>query len=59
MTEKEGLADPVAQALAAAPFDDEPLDPEDLAELKASDRDNQEGQVVSHEQARRELLAQP
>jgi uncharacterized protein (DUF433 family) len=49
-------ADPAAHALAAAPFDDEPLDSEDLADLEASERDRQEGRLVSHEDARRELL---
>lgn len=49
-------SDPVARALQAAPFDDEPVTPEDLAELEAAERDRQEGRVVSHDEARRELL---
>lgn len=49
-------SDPVARALREAPFDDEPLTDEDIAELEASERDRQEGRVVSHEDARRVLL---
>jgi predicted transcriptional regulator len=49
-------SDPVARALEEAPFDDEPLTAEDLAELEAAERDRQEGRVVSHDEARRELL---
>jgi hypothetical protein len=48
--------DPVAQALQNAPFDDEPVTAEDLEELEAAERDLQEGHVVSHDEARRELL---
>ncbi len=48
--------DPVARALQEAPFDDEPVTAEDLAELEAAERDWQEGRVVSHDAARRELL---
>ena len=49
-------SDPVARALQEAPFDEEPVTAEDLAELEASDRDWQEGRVVPHDEARRELL---
>lgn len=49
-------SDPVARALQEAPYDDEPMTAEDLAELKAAERDRQEGHVVSHDEARRKLL---
>ncbi len=49
-------ADPVARALREAPYDDEPVTAEDLAELEAADRDRQEGHVIPHDEARRELL---
>ena len=49
-------SDPVARALQEAPFDDEPVTAEDLAELEAAERDLREGRVVSHDEARRELL---
>lgn len=49
-------SDPVARALEEAPFDDEPLTAEDLAELEAAESDRQEGRLVSHDEARRELL---
>ncbi|MDY7091672.1 MAG: hypothetical protein SX243_01735 [Acidobacteriota bacterium] len=49
-------SDPVSKALQEAPYDDEPLTAEDLAELKAAERDLQEGRVVSHDKARRDLL---
>lgn len=48
-------ADPVACALDAAPFDDEPLTAEDLRDLAASDLDYEAGQIVSHEAALRLL----
>jgi hypothetical protein len=46
----------VAQALRDAPTDEEPLTDNDLAELEEAERDWQEGRIVSHEQARIELL---
>lgn len=49
-------SDPVARALRLAPDDDEPLTAEDLAELDAAERDRQEGRVVTHDEARRELI---
>lgn len=49
-------SDPVARALREAPLDDESLTAEDIEELEAGERDRQEGRVVSHQQARRELL---
>jgi hypothetical protein len=49
-------SDPVARALREAPLDDEPLTAEDIEELEAAERDRQEGRIVSHHQARRELL---
>lgn len=48
--------DPVAQALRDAPSDNEPLTGADLAEHDEAERDRQEGRVVSHDQARFELL---
>lgn len=48
--------DPVARALREAPYDDEPLTADDLAELGAAELDRQEGRVVSHDEARRKLL---
>jgi len=49
-------SDPVARALREAPLDDEPLTADDLEALEAGQRDLQEGRVVSHDEARRELL---
>lgn len=49
-------SDPVARALQEAPYDDEPLTAEDLAELDAAERDRQKGRIISHDEARRELL---
>jgi predicted transcriptional regulator len=51
-------SDPVARALQEAPYDDEPLTAEDLAELDAAERDHQEGRLVSHDEARRELFGE-
>jgi hypothetical protein len=42
-------ADAVARALREAPYDDEPLTADDLAELDAAELDRQEGRVVSHD----------
>lgn len=53
---RQEASDPVAEALQAAPLDDEPVTAEDLAELEAAERDRQEGRVVSHDEARRVLL---
>lgn len=49
-------ADPVSRALHDAPCDDESVTEEDLAELEATDREQREGHVVSHDDARRTLL---
>lgn len=49
-------SDPVGRALQEAPYDDEPVTGEDLAEIEAAECDRQEGHVVSHDEARRELL---
>lgn len=49
-------ADPVTRALQNAPYDDESVTEEDLAELEAADREQREGQLVSHDEARRTLL---
>lgn len=53
---RQEASDPVARALREAPYDDEPLTGEDLAELDAAERDRQEGRVVTHDEARRELI---
>ena len=53
---RQEASDPVARALRAAPYDDEPLTAEDLAELDGAERDRQEGRVVAHDEARRELI---
>jgi len=54
---RQEAADPLEQALRNAPFDDEPLTAAELAELEASGEDIQGGLTVSHEEARRLLLA--
>ena len=56
---RQEASDLVARALNEAPFADEPLTAEDLAELEAAELDRQEGRVVSHDDARRELLREP
>lgn len=56
---RQEASDPVARALREAPFADEPLTAEDLAELEAAEHDRQKGRVVSHDEARRELLREP
>lgn len=52
-------SDPVERALAEAPFDDEPLTAEDLSALEDAERDLREGRVVSHAEARLQLLREP
>ena len=49
---------PVARALRDAPVDDEPITAADLAELEAADLDWKEGRVVSHADARQQLLGE-
>ncbi|MEA2694414.1 MAG: hypothetical protein QOJ16_3801 [Acidobacteriota bacterium] len=49
------ISDPVQTALENAPFDEEPLSPEDVAALEEARRDLAEGRVVSHEEARKRL----
>jgi predicted transcriptional regulator len=51
------LSDPVRTALENAPFDEEPLSSADLEALEEARRDLLEGRVVSHEEARKRLLA--
>jgi hypothetical protein len=51
-----GAADPVMRVLREAPLDDEPVTAEDLAELEAAERDRKQSRVVSHAEARRQLL---
>ncbi len=52
-------SDPVSRAFREAPFEDEPVTAEDLAELAAAEHDLREGRVVSHDDARRALLGEP
>lgn len=56
---RQGSSDPVARALQEAPTDDEPLTAEDLAALEEAERDRQEGNVASHDEARLQLLREP
>ena len=49
---RQDAPDPVVRALRDAPFDDEPLTPEDLAALEEAERDLQEGCVVPDEDVR-------
>ena len=53
---RQDAPDPVARALRDAPFDDEPLTPEDLAALEEAERDRQEGRVVPDDEARQRFL---
>ena len=48
--------DPVGRALAEAPYDDEPLTAEDVAELEVAEKDRREGRVLSHDDAKSDLL---
>lgn len=52
---REGV-DPVARALLDASYDDEPLTAEDLADLEVAENDRLQGRVVSHDQAKTDLL---
>jgi hypothetical protein len=56
---RQEVPDPVARALDEAPIDDEPLTAEDLAALAEAEDDRREGRVVSHEEARLQLLREP
>jgi hypothetical protein len=56
---RQEAADPVARALREVPMDDEPLTAEDLAALEEAEGDWQEGRVVSHDEARLQLLREP
>lgn len=53
---RQEASDPLAQALQAAPEDDEPLADEDLADLEAAEIEWQEGRFVPHDEAKRRLL---
>lgn len=55
---RQEASDPVARALREAPFDDEPLSAEDVEELEAAEEDRRGGLLVSHDDARRELLGE-
>lgn len=52
-------SDPVLRALREAPLDDEPVTAEDMEELEAAERDWAQDRVVSHSEARRQLLREP
>jgi hypothetical protein len=47
--------DPVARSLALAPIDDEPLSPEEVAAADEGRADLERGNVVSHDEIRRQL----
>ena len=48
--------DPVLKALMAAPWDDEPETEEERKAVEEAEEDVKAGRVVSHEEARRQLL---
>ncbi len=49
--------EPIVEYTAdTAPFDDEPLTPEDIAALEEAHEDIRAGREISHEEARRLLL---
>lgn len=50
---------PVRRAFREAPFDDEPVTPEDLAELAAAGCDLKLGRTASRDEAWAELLREP
>ena len=52
-------SDPVARALAAAPYDDEPLTPEDIEALKQADEQIVRGETISDAELWRELGHEP
>jgi hypothetical protein len=47
---------PLLRALRDAPLEDEPLTAEERVALEEGERDQAEGRIVSHEEARRRLL---
>jgi hypothetical protein len=53
---RQEASDPVAQAFQTAPVDDEALTAGDLADLEAAELDRREGRLLSHDEARLELL---
>ncbi|HEX9736319.1 MAG TPA: hypothetical protein VGG06_30515 [Thermoanaerobaculia bacterium] len=53
---RQEASDPVARALQEAAIDDEPLTAEDLEALEDAERDWREGNVVTHYEARLQLL---
>lgn len=55
LVERRAATDPVLQALANAPDDDEPLTDEEIAALDEAYADIAAGRVVSHAEARRRL----
>lgn len=48
--------DPLRQSLMEAPYDDEPLSEEDIADLDAAWEEVAAGRLISHEEARQRLL---
>ena len=49
------MNDPVLRATRNAPLDDEPVTDEDRAAIAASDRDLEQGEVISHADLKRQL----
>lgn len=53
---REMALDPVLRAYLEAPFDDEPVTPDEQEAIDRAYEDIRAGRVVSHEKARRRLL---
>ncbi len=51
----EAMLDPVAQAMAAAPIEDEEITPETAGELDRARASIERGEGIPHEQIRREF----
>ncbi len=49
------MGDPLLQALMAAPYDDEPETPEERAAMAEARRNFEAGEVVTHEELKREF----
>jgi len=56
---RQEASDPVSAALEGAPEDDEPLTEDEIADLEGAERDWQEGNFVSNDEAKRQLLQTP
>ena len=53
---RHAAPDPVTRALDNAPFDNEPLTSEDIAEPEGAERNRNEGSVLSKDETRQELV---